>query len=54
MKNISMINYEKLQENTLRKIFNPFKHAQENHDMKGFKEENTYVQNMTTLWTIKF
>ena len=53
MKKIRTINYEKLKENTFRKIFNPFKHTNENHDMKGFEGKNTYVQNMTTLWTIK-
>ena len=37
-----MLNYEELEENTLRKIFKPFKHAKENHDMKGF-EEKTYM-----------
>ena len=34
-----MINYEKLEENTLRKIFYHFKHVEENQDMKEFEEK---------------
>lgn len=48
MTKICIIKYDKLEKNTSRKIFNPFKHLGQNHD-KGFEEKNIYVQNMTTL-----
>ena len=44
MKKTSMINYEKLEENTLRKIFNPFKHVEKNHAMKRFEEQTSMYE----------